>query len=182
MPTGKRRQAGFSFLLVLMLIALIGMGLGMAGTLWHTDTQRTREAELLFIGNQYRQAIRSYYELEPAQPRLPQSIDDLLEDSRRPVTVRHLRRAYRDPISGGEFALIRTPDTQAITGVVSESGGRPFKRTGFPLEYEAFAEANSYAEWQFVFTPPPPVKPATSANPDAPTADGPIPDRPPRAI
>ena len=154
MPTGKAAQSGFTYLYVLMLIALIGMGLAAAGTLWHTDAQRARETELLFIGAQYRQAIRSYYALDPAQPRLPQSIDDLLKDNRRPGIVRHLRRAYRDPLTGGEFALIRAPDTQGIVGVVSQATGRPFKIAGFLPEDETFSGAASYAEWRFVFSLP----------------------------
>lgn len=151
MPSGKHRQKGFSYLFVLMLIALIGMGLAAAGTVWRTDTQRTREAELLFVGEQYRQAIRSYYELDPAQPRLPQSIDDLLEDPRRPTIVRHLRRAYPDPFTGREFALIRAPDTQGIIGVHSQSTAAPFKTAGFSPQNEAFAMAGSHADWHFVF-------------------------------
>ncbi|MDA8260875.1 MAG: type II secretion system protein [Betaproteobacteria bacterium] len=154
MPTGKTAQSGFTYLYVLMLIALIGMGLAAAGTLWRTDAQRTREAELLFIGSQYRQAIHSYYALDPAQPRLPQSIDDLLQDNRRPTIVRHLRRAYRDPLTGGELALIRAPDTQGLVGVMSRATGRPFKIAGFLPEDEAFSGAASYADWRFVFSLP----------------------------
>jgi type II secretory pathway pseudopilin PulG len=153
MPTGKTTQSGFTYLFVLMMIALIGMGLAAAGTLWRTEVQREREADLLFIGNQYRQAIRSYYELDPAQPRLPQSIDELLEDNRRPDTVRHLRRAYRDPITGGEFVLIRSSDKKGIVGVYSQSTGHPFKTAGFLPEYGTFAKAASYADWRFVFIP-----------------------------
>lgn len=153
MPTGKATQSGFTYLFVLMMIALIGMGLAAAGTLWSTEAQREREADLLFIGNQYRQAIRSYYELDLAQPRLPQSIDELLEDNRRPNTVRHLRRAYRDPFTGGELALIRSPDTKGIVGVYSKSTGHPFKTTGFSSDYGSFAKAASYADWRFVFIP-----------------------------
>jgi len=162
MPIGKSAQSGFTYLYVLMLIALIGMGLAAAGTLWRTDAQRAREAELLFIGSQYRQAIRSYYELDPAQPRLPQSIDDLLQDNRRPNIVRHLRRAYRDPLTGGELALIRAPDTQGIAGVVSPATGRPFKIAGFLPEDAAFKDASTYADWRFVFTPPPTLRPLSS--------------------
>lgn len=167
MPTGKSAQSGFTYLFVLMLIALIGMGLVAAGTLWSTDVKRAREAELLFIGDQYRQAIRSYYELEPNQPRLPQSIDDLLEDHRGPTLARHLRRAYRDPFTGERFALIRVPASQGITGVHSQSSGHPFKVSGFSGEDKAFAEAVTYADWQFVFVPPAPTTPApaTSASP-----------------
>lgn len=175
MPTGsfahsnrtKNHQSGFTYLYVLMLIALIGMGLAAAGSLWHTDAQRARESELLFIGEQYRQAIRSYYELEPGQPRLPQSVEELLEDRRRPDIVRHLRRAYRDPMTGGEFALIRMPDSQGIAGVFSRSSARPLKISGFLPGDESFAEATRYADWQFVFRPPaqPVAAPGARANP-----------------
>jgi type II secretory pathway pseudopilin PulG len=154
MPTGKSAQSGFTYLFVLMVIALIGMGLAAAGTLWHTESQRERETELLFIGDQYRQAIRSYYELDPAQPRLPQSIDNMLEDDRRPNIVRHLRRAYRDPLTGGVFALIRDPDSRGIIGVYSQASGRPFKTSGFPPADEAFSGATSYAQWRFTYKRP----------------------------
>jgi len=164
MLTGKSTQSGFTYLFVLMLIALIGMGLAAAGTLWSTDVKRAREVELLFIGDQYRQAIRSYYELEPNQPRLPQSIDDLLEDHRRPTLVRHLRRAYRDPFTGEAFVQIRAPGSQGITGVHSQSNGHPFKVSGFSVENGAFAEAVTYADWRFVFVPPASTTPAPAAS------------------
>jgi type II secretory pathway pseudopilin PulG len=168
MPTGKSAQSGFTYLFVLMLIALIGMGLVAAGTLWSTDVKRAREAELLFIGDQYRQAILSYYEREPGQPRLPQSINDLLEDRRSIETAHHLRRAYRDPFTGKEFVLIRSPDAQGIIGVHSPSDGRPFKVSGFSAENSAFAEAARYADWQFVFTAPAPATPVAGASTGAP--------------
>jgi len=154
MPTGKSTQSGFTYLFVLMLIALIGMGLAAAGSLWRTDAQRAREVELLYIGDQYRQAIRSYYEFDQAQPRLPQSIDELLEDRRRPEIVRHLRRAYRDPFTGGAFMLIRDPDTQGILGVVSQSTAAPFKTGGFSPQDSDFTDTTSHAEWRFVFKLP----------------------------
>ena len=175
MPTGKPTQSGFAYLYVLMLIALIGMGLAAAGTLWRTESRRDREADLLFIGDQYRQAIRSYYELDPAQPRLPQSLDDLLEDNRRPDIVRHLRRAYRDPLTGGEFALIRDPETRGIVGVYSRAPGQPFKIARFSVKDEAFKGAKSYAGWRFVFSPasaaaagpPSPQTPNSAQTPNA---------------
>ena len=170
MPTGKSAQSGFTYLFVLMLIALIGMGLVAAGTFWSTDVKRAREAELLFIGDQYRQAIRSYYELEPGQPRLPQSIDELLEDHRRPDVVRHLRRAYRDPFTGEAFALIRKPDSHGITGVHSTSTGHPFKIAGFSSENSAFTEAVTYADWQFIFVPPALPTPTVTAPALAPSS------------
>lgn len=160
------RQSGFTYLFVLMLIALIGMGLAAAGTFWRTDAQRAREAELLFIGNQYRQAIQSYYELDKNAPRLPRSIDDLLEDKRQPNVVRHLRRAWRDPITGGAFELIPAPDGAGFSGVASRSTATPLKKAGFDPRDEAFARATTYAEWHFVFIP---LAPSTQPIPPAPS-------------
>lgn len=172
MPTGKPAQHGFAYLFALMLIALIGMGLAAAGTLWRTESQREREAELLFIGDQYRQAIKSYYQLDPAQPRLPQSVDDLLADSRQPGIVRHLRRAWRDPMTGGEFVLIQAPDGAGIVGVASRSGQRPFKTAGFSQADAAFSEAASYAGWRFIADVSPPHTADKAAEFPGPAAKG----------
>lgn len=170
MQAGKTAQSGFTYLYVLLLIALIGMGLAATGTLWRTDAQRAREAELLFVGDQYRQAIRSYYQLDAAQPRLPLRIDDLLADNRRPNPVRHLRRAYRDPVSGEPFVLIAAVEGPGIVGVHSPSTQRPFKRAGFSIENEAFTDATRYSEWRFVFAPPvaAPVAPSGLVPPPPP--------------
>jgi hypothetical protein len=53
--------------------------------------------------------------------------------------------------------LIAAPDSQGIVGVHSRGTGRPFRRAGFPPRDEAFAEAASYAEWHFTYTPADPA-------------------------
>jgi len=171
MPTGKSAQSGFTYLFVLMSIGLIGMGLAAAGTLWKTEAQRERETELLFVGDQYRQAIRSFYERRPGQqpPRLPQSVDELLEDRRDITLVRHLRRAWRDPFTGKPFELIESPDSKGITGVHSQSTRRPFKMAGFSEKDAAFADAKTIADWHFVFIP------AAAVVPPAPGQPAPVP-------
>lgn len=153
MPSGSARQRGFTFIFVLLLMALMGLGLAAAGSLWHTDARRAREAQLLFAGNQYRDAIRRYYELDANQPRLPQSLEDLLLDDRRPTPLRHLRRAYVDPVTGEPFELIRAPDADGIVGVRSRARDAPLKIAGFSPENAEFSEARTYADWAFVFTP-----------------------------
>lgn len=158
MRTGERRSGpprragGFAYLFVLMLIALVGLGLAAAGTLWRTESQRAREAELLFVGQQYRQAIQRYYELQPGQPKLPPDVDALLEDRRTLPPTRHLRRVWRDPF-GGDLQTIPAPDGNGIVGVRSGSTRAPLKRTGFPPELAGFENAGSYAAWVFAFTP-----------------------------
>lgn len=149
----RRSQSGFTYLLALILVALFGLGLGAAGTVWKTDMQRAREAELLFIGSQYRQAIQSYYEHDKSAPRLPRSVADLLLDDRAPTTVRHLRRAWPDPFTGQPFTLIPSGEGQGFGGVSSPSSDAPLKKKGFEPRDSKFAEAASYAEWRFVYTP-----------------------------
>ena len=148
------RAGGFAYLFVLMLVALIGLGLAAAGTLWRTESQRASEAELLFIGQQYRQAIQRHYELLPGQPKLPPDVDALLEDRRTLPPTRHLRRAWRDPF-GEEMQFIAAPDGSGIVGVRSGSTRAPLKRTGFPIELAGFEDAGSYAAWVFAFVPAP---------------------------
>ena len=62
----KAYQLGFTFIGILMVIAISGIGLAGIGIVWHQDTQRENEKELLFIGEQYHQAIVSYYESSPS--------------------------------------------------------------------------------------------------------------------
>lgn len=150
MQTGKDLQKGFTYLFVLMLIALTGLGLAAAGTLWSIESRREREAELLFIGAQYRQAIESYYTLDPAQPMLPQSLDDLIEDRRSPQIVRHLRKLWHDPITGEEFSPVLANDRTGIIGVASQSTKSPLKKSGFNQAESAFTHASTYADWLFV--------------------------------
>lgn len=122
----------------------------MAGEVWHTTVQREKEAELLHIGEEYRQAIERYYLAGPRQyPRTP---DDLLKDPRHAGTVRHLRKLYLDPISGGHWVLVSAPDG-GIAGVHSTATDAPIKVSGFASRYQDFSNAKSYAEWRFVYVP-----------------------------
>jgi type II secretory pathway pseudopilin PulG len=144
-------QRGFTYLLVLVLVAALGFALAGAGTVWKTDMQRMQESQLLFIGNQYRQAIQSYYERYPASPRLPVSVEELLQDNRDAGTVRHLRRAWQDPIAGQPFELIPAEEGPGFTGVASSSSLAPLKKTGFDPQDKDFEKATVYSQWQFLF-------------------------------
>ena len=159
----RGRQAGFSYLLVLMMVAVGGVGMAAVGTVWSTARQHDDEAQLLHVGQQYRLAIRSYYLAAPApQRRYPPSLDDLLKDPRTPATLRHLRRPWQDPISGEAFVPIPAADG-GIMGVRSASTARPRKTAGFDAAdaaFEALAELRgerlAYADWEFVYLPPGP--------------------------
>lgn len=150
MPLTPCRQTGFTFLALLFFVVALGVGMAAIGTLWHTAAQREKEKELLFVGDQYRRAIESFWQAAPkGAERLPKSLDELLLDPRNPQSVRHLRRLYPDPMTGKtEWGLKKDPDG-GIRGVFSLSTGMPRKRANFPYPYDAFAEQLTYAGWLF---------------------------------
>lgn len=144
-----RRQRGVGYLAVLFVLAALGFLLAGAGEVWDTAARRERERELLFVGQQYRNAIIAYRDRTPGVAKeYPRTLADLLEDRRFPFTVRHLRRLYRDPVTGGsEWGLIKAGD--GIVGVYSLSPAVPLKQDNFPAGLEAFAGRASYREWVF---------------------------------
>jgi type II secretory pathway pseudopilin PulG len=144
-------ERGATLMVVLVMIVVLGLGAGMAGTTWKTVVQKSKEEELLFRGDQYRRAIESY--LRTGHPGIaaqyPAELKDLVRDPRSPGTVRHIRRLYSDPMTGGDWELIRDQGGR-ITGVRSASGERPFRQDGFPKGYESFRGAARYSDWDFV--------------------------------
>lgn len=160
LPSGKalmRRQQGFGYLLVLLLVVLMGLGLGAAGTLWKTESQRVKENELLFVGEAYRQAIRDYYAATDVAvvQQYPESLEALLLDTRQTRLTRYLRKRYPDPMTGKtEWGLIRDENSEQIRGVYSLAPGVPLKQQGFDARQKDFENAESYATWRFVVTGP----------------------------
>jgi type II secretory pathway pseudopilin PulG len=104
-------QRGFTYLGLLLAIAVLGLALVAASEVWVTTAKRQRLVELEWVGSQYVQAIGSYYESSPGgAKRFPKSIDDLLEDRRVPYARRHLRQAYVNPLTGkNDWELIVAP-------------------------------------------------------------------------
>lgn len=149
-----RRQRGFTYLALLIAVALIGVGLAAGSEVWSQSRQREKEQELLFIGNQFRQAIALYYQRTPgAVKRYPETLQDLLEDKRYLVKQRHLRKIFVDPITGmPEWGLVAAPGG-GIMGVYSLSNGKPVKTAGFSEEDQNFAGAQRYSQWRFIYQP-----------------------------
>jgi len=150
-------SGGFTYIGLLLAVALLGTALAAVGTFWSTESKRDAEIELLFVGEQFRLAIVAYYENVPVgqQRRFPQKFEDLLIDKRWPSTKRHLRKIYVDPMTGSrDWGLTRLPGDKGIIGVHSLSPATPLKRHGFPPSYEQFATAKTYRDWQFAYSVP----------------------------
>jgi type II secretory pathway pseudopilin PulG len=129
----QRQQSGVTFIGLLLLIALFGLG-AVGGARILASTERAqKENELIYIGNQFRNAIQRYYQAGPNAGTFPPTLEDLLLDKRSPVVLRHLRRIYTDPITGKTtWGLVRAPNG-GIMGVYSLSEREPMKRTRFEL-------------------------------------------------
>jgi type II secretory pathway pseudopilin PulG len=144
------REAGFTYIGLMFAIAITGIALAGIGVLWQMEGRREKEKELLFVGEEYRHAIGSYYSKSPGgDAQFPLKLEDLLLDTRFPNPVRHLRRLYREPMMpDGQWELIRQQGR--IIGVVSRSQDLPIKIAGFTPDQEGFEGAVSYTEWRFI--------------------------------
>lgn len=150
MGSGRRgSSAGFTYVVVLVWVALVGIGLAITGELWQTAAQREREEQLLFVGEEFRRALNSYYEQSPGVQRFPASLSALLRDERHPAVRRHLRRLYADPMTGkAEWGVVRQPEG-GIVGVFSLSTARPLRTGNFSGVREGYAGSRKYSEWVF---------------------------------
>ena len=123
-----QRQGGFAYLGLLAFIVLFGLALSAAAVVWSKATQREREEELLFVGQEFRAAIGRYRERNQARAdRLPRELTDLLQDDTQVPTQRYLRKVYADPLTGKpDWGIIAAP-TGGIMGVYSQSTDKPIK-------------------------------------------------------
>jgi type II secretory pathway pseudopilin PulG len=154
MRSGRRarRPQGFTYVALLIAVATVGGGAAATAELWSQSERREKERELLFVGAQFREAVRRYYEASPgAAKSYPQHLDDLLVDRRFPEPRRHLRRMYRDPMTGkAEWSPVESP-LGGIMGVRSLSEAQPLKTGGFIGDDAVLVGATRYSEWRFTY-------------------------------
>jgi type II secretory pathway pseudopilin PulG len=134
--------------MVLFAVTALGLLAATAGQIWHTTAQRAREAELLFAGQQYRQALDSYHSLVVnGRQQYPASLQELLDDRRSQVTLRHLRRLFADPMTGrADWVLVTAGER--IVGLRSRSTQSSFRRV-FEGPDAAFNGSERYDQWVF---------------------------------
>lgn len=148
------RQQGFSYVVVMFLVAVLSIVSVRALETTITNERRDKEAELLWRGAAYRDAIRDYYINSPGTAQAyPQQLSDLLYDGRFTVPRKPLRKLYLDPMSDdGQWELVHN-DAGKLIGVRSRSTLKPLKQAGFPPEQASFTNAQHYSDWNFVFQP-----------------------------
>lgn len=137
---------------MLFALAMFGVGLAALGESWSAASQREKEEELIQVGRAYVWAIGNYYTRSPGTPKnYPLRLDELLEDKRFVGVERHLRRAYRDPISNApEWGLVRAPDG-GIMGVYSLSDKATLRKQPLLLPGAFPLVGTRYSEWKFIY-------------------------------
>lgn len=164
----QQSEKGFIFLWALFAAALAGIMLAGTGQVWQITSQREKEKELLFVGDQFRQAVMSYYNNASGGPKeYPESLEQLLEDKRDVTTKRHLRKIFIDPMTNTtDWGLVEEPELEqedssvsissgkkkGIIGIYSLSKGMPLKIDNFKDHNADFSDAVTYQDWKFVFS------------------------------
>lgn len=147
----NRHESGFTYLVLLAIVAIMGIMLAAVGEVWHMTLKREKEQELLFVGDQFRRAFSAYSLHTPGNARrYPLSLEELLKDPRYPGVQRYLRKIYVDPITGStKWGLIKGPSGE-IFGVHSLSADEPAKKSGFRLVDAKFEGREKYSDWVFM--------------------------------
>ena len=134
----SRGSEGYVLFGVLIGITLLGVGLTAAVTLWSQAVQREDEAELLFRGEAIVRALERFQQDRPGT--LPETFDELVEG-------KYLRRAWRDPMTGRGFRILRAGEATApATSAAGVIGARP--RPTNPAGEEGRGPADNEAEPQ----------------------------------
>jgi type II secretory pathway pseudopilin PulG len=120
---------GFTYLWVLISIAILGIGLVTVSGIWSATARRQKLVQLDWVGQQFVQAIGSYYKATPGivVKTYPPSLEALLEDRRYVFAFRHLRQIYVNPFTGNADWTL----------VLAAQGGICGVRVAVPSEFGA---------------------------------------------
>jgi type II secretory pathway pseudopilin PulG len=168
-PAGCETR-GYTLVALIVIVAVMNVLVAASLPYWSQVVKRDKEAELIFRGLQYAEAIRVF---QLRFNRLPNTLDELIE-----VNPRSIRQLWKDPMADdGEWEPIRAQAGQAgragegrgrqLAGGTGPGGGREEETEGRrgrgpktgPIigvrsrsQEEAVREfmgSSSYASWQF---------------------------------
>ena len=157
----KNDQRGATYLLLMLAIVLISIAVTAAAKQWKTVLQREKEADLLARGIEIQTALALYSAKmlaqgsvqttpAPATPaqggqfRYPLTLEELTKPPKP-----FLRKAYKDPITGGDWEYVRDPATGRIKGVRSPSKAIAIKQHNFPPAVQYFEGLELHHDWVF---------------------------------
>jgi len=163
----RRRDGGFTYLSLIILVAIIGLVSASALKLGSVIQRSRAEQELLVIGAAFSDALQSYADATPSgMPTQPPSLKALLKDPRFPGVRRHLRKLYVDPMTGKpDWGVVYLGDKVGVLAVYSLSDAKPVKIGNFPARFQGLEGKAKISEWRF----------AAAGKPGAPGALAPMP-------
>ena len=144
-------EDGFTYVGLVIFVAILGL-VGAATLKVDSLLRRAAaEQELLEIGAEYSEALRSYAAATPrGYPTAPPTLQDLLKDPRFPGTRRHLRKIYVDPVTGRqEWGIVYQGDQVGVLAVYSLSQAQPLKLANFDARFQNFENKEHLSEWKF---------------------------------
>ncbi len=153
LPSLRGDDRGFSYVMLMIAIVLIGVAMSVAARQVKTMVQRELEADLLAKGVEIQNALALYSASAKAGRVMPGEVypQTLADLTRLPKPF--LRKVYLDPVAHGEWELVRSP-TGGIMGVRSKSRSKPIKQHDFPLAVRHFEGKSTYYDWVFQFPNP----------------------------
>lgn len=144
-----RKERGFMLLSVLLVVAIVAVVSAASLRLGERVYRASAEQDLYHIGLAYEAALASYQSHSADRITGPQTMEELLWDTRNSAGYRHLRRIYHDPLTGqASWGFIRDANDR-ILGIYSLAPGTPIKQDNFDVEHDKFSSASTYAQWIF---------------------------------
>jgi type II secretory pathway pseudopilin PulG len=108
-------QRGYAMAALLVSMSVMAVLMGAALPVWSHATQREREEELIWRGEQYRRAIMLFQ--RKYANTFPPTVDILVEQ-------KFLRKKYKDPVTDDEFQIIPVGGAQpGVPGLGGAAGG-----------------------------------------------------------
>lgn len=149
----KQGERGFSYIMLMVAIVVMGVAMSVAARQWKTMVQRELEADLLAKGIEIQNALALYSASKKAGRVMPGEVypQTLADLTRLPKPF--LRKVYGDPVGHGEWEVVRAR-SGGIMGVRSRSRSRPIRQSNFPLAVRHFEGKPTYYDWVFQFPNP----------------------------
>jgi len=113
MPVRRVGERGYAMAALLVALSVMAIVLSVAMPVWRTSVQREREAELIFRGEQYVQAIDLFSRRNGGYPTSLVALRD----------GRFIRKLYKDPMTSGDFQPVYFGQVATATPTVPGQGG-----------------------------------------------------------
>jgi type II secretory pathway pseudopilin PulG len=152
--TRRRCEDGYNLLVLMVLVTVMNVAVAVALPSWSQFVQREKEAEAVFRGLQYAEAIRVF---QKRHSRLPNTLEELIE-----IEPRSIRKLYSNPLhEGGQWGLLIQaatagggPQARGARGGVRQPIAPPGQRGNTPESGGAGFNPELVGAGRYVAVPP----------------------------